>query len=82
MTVMVFSTDEQSNKTLVCAGVPEKSDKSEHLKVEEWLMAAPERIDGRGGRGKGGLAQGQGPDIKHVDETIDVAKSFASLKLG
>ncbi|KAL6533575.1 hypothetical protein OROMI_027687 [Orobanche minor] len=62
MAVMVFSTDEQSNKTLVCAGVPGKSDKSEHLKVEEWLMA--------------------GPDIKHVDEAINVAKSFASLKLG
>ncbi|KAL6533576.1 hypothetical protein OROMI_027688 [Orobanche minor] len=82
MAVMVFSTDEQSNKTLVCAGVPGKSDKSEHLKVEEWLMAALEPIGGRGGRGKGGLAQGQGPDIKHVDEAIDVAKSFASLKLG
>ncbi|KAL6533574.1 hypothetical protein OROMI_027689 [Orobanche minor] len=79
---MVFSTDELSNKTLVCAGVPEKSDKSEHLKVEEWLMAALEPIDGRGGRGKGGLIQGQGPDIKHVDEAINDAKSFASLKLG
>ncbi|KAL4554823.1 hypothetical protein LXL04_037429 [Taraxacum kok-saghyz] len=82
MAVMVFSTDEQSKKTLVCAGVPINSNKSEQLKVKEWLDAALKPIDGRGGGGKGGLAQGQGPDIKHVDEAIDVAKSFAALKLG
>ncbi|KAK9057059.1 hypothetical protein SSX86_024426 [Deinandra increscens subsp. villosa] len=82
MAVMVFSTDEQSKKALVCAGVPEKSDKSNHLKVLEWLKAALKPLEGKGGGGKGGLAQGQGPDIKHVDEAIDVAKSFAALKLG
>ncbi|XP_076917026.1 alanine--tRNA ligase-like [Bidens hawaiensis] len=82
MAVMVFSTDEQSKKALVCAGVPEKSDKSNQLKVLEWLKAALKPLEGKGGGGKGGLAQGQGPDIEHVDEAIDVAKSFASLKLG
>ncbi|CAH1419519.1 unnamed protein product [Lactuca virosa] len=82
MAVMVFSTDEVSKKALICAGVPEKSDKSQHLKVLEWLKAALQPLDGKGGGGKGGLAQGQGPDIKHVDEAIDVAKSFAALKLG
>ncbi|KAL4554822.1 hypothetical protein LXL04_037428 [Taraxacum kok-saghyz] len=40
MAVMVFSTDEQSKKTLVCAGVPINSNKSEQLKVKEWLDAA------------------------------------------
>ncbi|KAK9053746.1 hypothetical protein SSX86_024820 [Deinandra increscens subsp. villosa] len=82
MAVMVFSTDEQSKKALVCAGVPEKSDKSNNLKVLEWLKAALKPLEGKGGGGKGGLAQGQGPDLKHVDEAIDVAKSFAALKLG
>ncbi|XP_076954620.1 alanine--tRNA ligase-like [Bidens hawaiensis] len=82
MAVMVFTTDEQSKKALVCAGVPEKSDKSNQLKVLEWLKAALKPLEGKGGGGKGGLAQGQGPDIEHVDEAIDVAKSFASLKLG
>ncbi|KAI3810043.1 hypothetical protein L1987_19650 [Smallanthus sonchifolius] len=82
MAVMVFSTDEQSKKALVCAGVPEKSDKSNQLKVLDWLKAALKPLEGKGGGGKGGLAQGQGPDIEHVDEAIDVAKSFAALKLG
>ncbi|KAJ9562621.1 hypothetical protein OSB04_007781 [Centaurea solstitialis] len=82
LAVMVFSTDEESKKALVCAGVPEKSDNSNRLKVLEWLKAALKPLEGKGGGGKGGLAQGQGPDIKHVDEAIDVAKSFAALKLG
>lgn len=56
---MVFSTDEVSKKALICAGVPEKSDKSQHLKVLEWLKAALQPLDGKGGGGKGGLAQGQ-----------------------
>ncbi|KAI3768969.1 hypothetical protein L6452_00065 [Arctium lappa] len=81
LAVMVFSTDEQSKKALVCAGVPEKGDNSNRLKVIEWLKAALKPLEGKGGGGKGGLAQGQGPDITHVDEAMDVAKSFAALKL-
>ncbi|KAI3702975.1 hypothetical protein L6452_28729 [Arctium lappa] len=81
MAVMVFSTDENAKKALVCAGVPEKSNKSNQLKVLEWLKVALKPLDGKGGGGKGGLAQGQGADIKHVGEAIDVAKSFAALKL-
>ncbi|CAN6930747.1 unnamed protein product [Brassica oleracea] len=27
MSIMVFSTDETTNKAVVCAGVPDKSDK-------------------------------------------------------
>ncbi|KAK1368958.1 hypothetical protein POM88_035050 [Heracleum sosnowskyi] len=54
--VMVISTDEK--KTLVCAGVPEKSDKSKLLNVLEWLKIALKPLNGKGGGGKGGLAQG------------------------
>ncbi|PWA51613.1 alanyl-tRNA synthetase [Artemisia annua] len=82
MAVMVFSTDEQSKKALVCAGVPERSNQSNHLKVLDWLKEALKPLEGKGGGGKGGLAQGQGPVITHVDEAIDIAKSFAALKLG
>ncbi|KAL7253269.1 hypothetical protein ACSBR1_007745 [Camellia fascicularis] len=57
--VMVFSTDETANKALVCAGVPEKGDKCKQLKVLEWLVAALKPLKGKGGGGKGGLAQGQ-----------------------
>lgn len=59
MAVMVFSTDETANKTLVCAGVPEKGEKSKQLKVLEWLKEALKPLKGKGGGGKGGLAQGQ-----------------------
>lgn len=59
MAVMVFSMDETVNKVLVCAGVPEKGDKCKQLKVLEWLVAALKPLKGKGGGGKGGLAQGQ-----------------------
>ncbi|KAK2990010.1 hypothetical protein RJ640_004688 [Escallonia rubra] len=79
--VMVFSKDETANKTLVCAGVPEKGDKSKQLKVLDWLKAALEPLKGKGGGGKGGLAQGQGTDISHLEDAMDVATSFAEMKL-
>ncbi|XP_059660711.1 alanine--tRNA ligase-like isoform X2 [Cornus florida] len=81
MAVMVFSTDETAQKALVCAGVPEKGDKCKHLKVLEWLVEALKPLKGKGGGGKGGLAQGQGTDISRIKEAIDVAKSFAAMKL-
>lgn len=56
---MVFSVDETTNKVAVCAGVPEKSDKSKKLEVSEWLTAALKPLNGRCGKGKGGLATGQ-----------------------
>ncbi|KAL4577505.1 hypothetical protein LXL04_013614 [Taraxacum kok-saghyz] len=45
MAVMVFSTDEQSKKTLVCAGVPINSNKSEQLKVKECKREAGAQQD-------------------------------------
>lgn len=56
---MVFSMDENAKKTLVCAGVPEKSNKSDQINVLEWLKVALKPLEGKGGGGKGGLAQGQ-----------------------
>lgn len=55
---MVFSTDESTNKAVVCAGVPEKGDKGK-LDVSEWLSNALGPLKGRCGKGKGGLATGQ-----------------------
>ncbi|KAA8534635.1 hypothetical protein F0562_032106 [Nyssa sinensis] len=79
--VMVFSTDETTQKALVCAGVPEKGEKCKQLKVLEWLKEALKPLKGKGGGGKGGLAQGQGTDISHVEEAMVVASSFAAMKL-
>ena len=81
MAVMVFSMDETVNKVLVCAGVPEKGDKCKQLKVLEWLVAALKPLKGKGGGGKGGLAQGQGTDMSHVEDAMEVATSFAAMKL-
>lgn len=81
MAVMVFSTDETANKTVACAGVPEDGYKDKQLKVVEWLTAALNPLDGKGGGGKGGIGQGQGPDTQHIEEAMDVAASFAALKL-
>ncbi|EXC33093.1 Alanine--tRNA ligase [Morus notabilis] len=81
MSAMVFSTDVTTNKAVVCAGVPEKGDKSKLLDVTAWLTAALEPLKGRCGKGKGGLATGQGTDASHVQEAMSLASSFASMKL-
>ncbi|RYR22544.1 hypothetical protein Ahy_B03g067845 isoform B [Arachis hypogaea] len=80
ISVMVFSTDKSTNKAVVCAGVPEKGDKGK-LDVTEWLTNALGPLKGRCGKGKGGLATGQGTDASHVSEAMDLATSFASMKL-
>ncbi|XP_073226123.1 alanine--tRNA ligase isoform X2 [Cicer arietinum] len=80
LSVMVFSTDESTNKAVVCAGVPEKGDKVK-LDVSEWLSNALGPLKGRCGKGKGGLATGQGTDASHVNEAMDLAVKFASIKL-
>ncbi|CAL9218365.1 unnamed protein product [Arabidopsis halleri] len=81
MSIMVFSTDESTNKAVVCAGVPEKSDQFKPLDVTEWLTTALGPLKGRCGKGKGGLASGQGTDASQVQAALDMAASFASMKL-
>ncbi|OAY78554.1 Alanine--tRNA ligase [Ananas comosus] len=80
LAIMVFSTDEASNKAVVYAGVP--SNRSEDgFAVLEWLTAAMEPLKGKGGGGKNGVAQGQGSDASRVEEAIDIATKFAAMKL-
>ncbi|KAM3705712.1 hypothetical protein ACJW31_03G100300 [Castanea mollissima] len=81
ISAMVFSTDETTNKAVVCAGVPEKGDRNKHLEVSEWLTEALEPLKGRCGKGKGGLASGQGTDASQVKEAIELATAFALMKL-
>jgi len=54
---MMFSVDEEKNKVLVYAGVPEAVG-AKGLVTLEWLRAALKPVDGKGG-GKGTTAQGQ-----------------------
>lgn len=54
---MMFSVDEEKNKVLVYAGVPEAA-AAKGLVTLDWLRAALKPVDGKGG-GKGTTAQGQ-----------------------
>ncbi|OAY82969.1 Alanine--tRNA ligase [Ananas comosus] len=80
LAIMVFSTDEASNKAVVYAGVPSNRSK-DGFAVLEWLTAAMEPLKGKGGGGKNGVAQGQGSDASRVEEAIDIATKFAAMKL-
>ncbi|PON63817.1 DHHA1 domain containing protein [Trema orientale] len=80
ISAMVFSTDETTNKAVVCAGVPE-NEVERQLDVTDWLTAALEPLNGRFGRGRGGLATGQGTDASQVQEAMTLAASFALVKL-
>ncbi|CAK9166000.1 unnamed protein product [Ilex paraguariensis] len=44
------------------------------------IREALKPVKGKGGGGKGGLAQGQGTDISHVEEAMDVATLFAAMQ--
>lgn len=61
MSIMFFSTEEVTNKVVVCAGVPGKSDQQKRLDAVEWLGTAMGPLNGRYGKrkGKDGLASGQ-----------------------
>lgn len=81
ISVMVFSVDETANKAVVYAGVPDKGNMWKGLEVSEWLTVALGPLKGRCGKGKGGLAQGQGTDASNVEEAVKLATDFASMKL-
>ncbi|URD94289.1 DHHA1 domain [Musa troglodytarum] len=80
LAVMVFSTDETLNKAVVYAGVPNTGSKT-GLAVLEWLNEVMKPLKGKGGGGKNGIAQGQGSDASRLEEAMDVAAKFASVKL-
>ncbi|WOK95046.1 alanine--tRNA ligase [Canna indica] len=77
LSVMVFSTDETLNKAVVYAGVPNDGSKV----VLEWLNEVMKPLKGKGGGGKNGIAQGQGNDASQLEEAMNIAAKFASLKL-
>lgn len=73
---MVFSRDETTNKVVVCAGVPEKGGNAKQLEVSQWLEEALGPLNGRCGKGKGGLATGQVMSF-HIG-FISVPRCYAS----
>ncbi|PIA45927.1 hypothetical protein AQUCO_01600281v1 [Aquilegia coerulea] len=79
MAMMVCSRDETTKKAVVCVGVPKKDQTK--LEPSEWLEAALNPIKGKGGKGKNGVAQGQGPNGECLNEAMELATKFAEMKL-
>lgn len=77
--IMLFSTDEASNKAVIYAGVPPEAPNG--FNVLEWLTPSIAPLKGRGGGGKNGLAQGQGSDASQLKEAMELATQIASMKL-
>ncbi|KAG8095381.1 hypothetical protein GUJ93_ZPchr0012g20675 [Zizania palustris] len=78
--IMLFSTDEETNKAVIYAGVPSSAANS--FKVLDWLTPSIVPLKGKGGGGKNGIAQGQGTDASQLKDAMEVATQIASMKLG
>jgi alanyl-tRNA synthetase len=46
-----------------------------------WMKAGMEAVSGKGGGGKGGLAQGQGQGVAQLDTCQAAAEAFAKMEL-
>nr|CAB3492449.1 unnamed protein product [Digitaria exilis] len=77
--IMLFSTDEASNKAVIYAGVPPNTPSG--FKVLDWLTPSIAPLKGRGGGGKNGVAQGQGSDASQLKEAMELANNIAAMKL-
>ena len=71
----LFSKDPVKGKAMCYVSVP--ADVA--VDVKGWLDACCGPIGGKGGGGKGGVAQGQGPDVDGLPAAVDAAKAFAGL---
>lgn len=78
--VMIVSVSEAKKEALVYAGVPDSLTKR-GFAVVEWLKKTLEPINGKGGGGKGGLAQGRGSNLEGLEKALDVATLYAEAKL-
>lgn len=51
------------------------------IDVKGWLAASCAPLGGKGGGGKNGVAQGQGPNVEAVGDAIAAAEAFAKLAI-
>ncbi|CAL4949710.1 unnamed protein product [Urochloa decumbens] len=77
--IMLFSSDEASNKAVIYAGVPPNT--ASGFKVLDWLTPSIAPLKGKGGGGKNGVAQGQGSDASQLKEAMKLANDIAAMKL-
>ena len=71
----LFSADPVKSKAMCYISVPPAVT---GLDVKGWLDAACKPIEGKGGGGKGGTAQGQGSKLDGLPAAIAAAKEFAA----
>nr|PNR52433.1 hypothetical protein PHYPA_008807 [Physcomitrium patens] len=77
LAVMLFSVDEQRNKVLICAFVPNSAAK-QGLGALDWLQGSLVPINGTGNSDNDGLAQGEGSNVAGFDEAMAMAKAYAA----
>ncbi|KAK4337311.1 hypothetical protein RND71_043597 [Anisodus tanguticus] len=73
---MLISNDE---KKVICLSIVSK-ELSSKLKANEWIKEICPTIDGKGG-GKAESAQASGSNIDNIEKAVELAKTFAKLKL-
>ena len=74
ISIMLFSPDPVKARVMVFAAVPSDGTPD----VLAWLKAALAPLEGKGGGGKGGVAQGQGGKLDALREASKVAEDFTS----
>lgn len=77
----LFVTVDLDSKEIFCLAAASKSGIEKGLKANEWIQQLAGVIGGKGG-GKPESAQASGPNFNKVDEVLELAKKFASSKLG
>lgn len=77
---MFISVDPDSKK-IFCLSAVTKSAVEKGLKANEWVQHVSNAMGGKGG-GKPESAQASGPNYEKVDDVLELAKQFATTKLG
>ncbi|KAK7074913.1 hypothetical protein SK128_010626 [Halocaridina rubra] len=77
---MFISVDEDTNKILAMASVPENAI-GKGLKADEWVKNLTSLLNGKGG-GKAGSAQVSGTNVRTLKEALLMSEKFAQEKLG
>lgn len=77
---MLFTVDNEAGKITCLCQVPQNA-ANRGLKASEWVQQVSGLMDGKGG-GKDVSAQATGKNIGCLQEALQLATSFAQLRLG
>ena len=76
--IALYAVDTEKDKMMMYTGVPPTV---AGIDCVAWMKAGVEPISGKGGGGKGGIAQGQGSGAGKLSECEAAALEFAKLAL-